>query len=177
MSDSSVPSTITFGGLSLHPVRYAEQSDEGITINLQATLTNDETLTLRGLPSKAGGGYFPVTVDGREPLSMRMGRGWWQRRGSDVEHNITLVSEDYDARAESPAWMGGDPQVENLMRMVAQLRRELDALLDAVGDDGLTAGSVPGIRNAGAAAWPADSDIFCEVSDLDGHWLGDEDNG
>jgi hypothetical protein len=175
MSSSSVPSAITFGGLSLHLIRYAERSDEGITINFQATLTNDEMATLHGLPSKADEGYFLVTVDDREPLSMRLGRGWWERRESGVEHNITLVSEEYDARAESPAWMGGDPQVENLMRMVAQLRRELDALLGAVAGGGLTAGSVPGIREAGAAAWPADSDIFREVSDLDGYWLGDED--
>jgi hypothetical protein len=177
MFDPSIPSAITLADLELRPFRYAERrNEEGLAINFQATLTDEETATLRQFPRGHGSNYFPVVVAGREPLRMRLGGIWWQRRDAGVDHDITLVSDEYDAHAKpAPFVLGGEPHVGHLMRMVATLRRELDALLDAAATGLLSAETVASIREAGAAAWPADEYAFKEVDDLSAYWLGDED--
>lgn len=177
MSEPTVPDVITFAGLELRLIRYAERQDEdGLAINFQATLTDEETATFRGLPRGRGSDYFPVVVAGREPLRMRLGGVWWQRRDAGVDHDITLVSDEYDAHAKpAPLMLGGEPHVGHLMRMVATLRREMDALLDAAARGSLSAETVASIRRSGAAAWPADGYVFNEVDDLSAYWLGDED--
>jgi hypothetical protein len=177
MSDPSIPSVIAFADLELRPFRYAERRDEdGLAINFQATLTDEQTATLRRLPRGRGSNYFPVEVAGREPLQMRLGGVWWQSRDAGVDHDITLVSDEYDAHAKpTPLMLGGEPHVGHLMRMVAALRREMDALLDAAATGSLSAETVASIREAGKAAWPADEYAFKEVDDLSAYWLGDED--
>jgi hypothetical protein len=177
MSAPSAPDVIAFAGLELRLVRYAERQDEdGLAINFQATLTDEETATFRGLPRGQGSDYFPVVVAGREPLRMRLGGVWWQRRDAGVDHDITLVSDEYDAHAKlAPLMIGGEPHVGHLMRMVATLRREMDALLDAAATGSLSAETVASIRRSGATSWPADGYVFNEVDDLSAYWLGDED--
>jgi hypothetical protein len=177
MSAPAVPDVITFAGLDLRPIRYAERQDEdGLAINFQATLTDEETTALRGLPRGRGSDYFPVVVAGREPLRMRLGGIWWQCRDAGVDHDITLVSDEYDAHAKPmPPMLGGEPHVGHLMRMVATLRREMDGLLNAAATGTLSAETVASIRRSGATAWPADGYVFNEVDDISAYWLGYED--
>jgi hypothetical protein len=166
---------VTFAGLTLEPFRYAERPDEeGLAIDLQATLTEAQTTALRELQAKPRE-YFEVVRAAAEPVRMRLGRVIWHEHDGGVDHGITLVSEEYDANAK-PWITAHDPEVWRLMEAVASLRRGMNMMVDAIeSGEPLDAALVAKMRTASGEAAGADLWIFREVEDVKDHWLRDED--
>lgn len=167
MSDEKVvPTAIDFEGLLLRPTRYADRSDEdGKAINFQATLTPTETEKLRAL-QLARGLFWPVSIDGSAALTMRLGAVYWQRRDDgNIDHDITLVSDDWDAKSAPFLFLGGEPQVGRLMRAVANLSAQVEVLRDAA--DPRIAELA---RRTGTEAERTGLYVFNEVEDLSRLW-------
>jgi hypothetical protein len=175
MSKDSDP--ITFAGVTLTPFRYAERRDEdGLSIDLQATLTQQETDALRKLLAQPRE-YFDVQrADSDEPVRMRLGRVvWHQDAGAEtVEHQITLVSEEFDANS-TPFPMAHDPEVRRLMETVASLRGGMHVLLEAMkAGEPMDADLAASVRAASQASAADDLWLFHEVDDIAVHWFHDD---
>ena len=160
---------VEFGGLALRPRDYREQTEDGaLIVSFVATLTADETATLRTLQVERE--YWPVVRRGvsDEPVRMRLGTGLWQRRDDGgTEHQVTLVEDVWDANIESLAHIG-EPQSGNLIRVVSSLCGQFDELLRILEDrELLDAQGVQTIRQAGSEATGTRGHVFLEVEDLE----------
>jgi hypothetical protein len=129
--------SVEFEGLTLRPTRYEEHDWDGtIAITLEATHMADEAELLRGLEAARhdeSGRYWPVIRHGvsEEPRRMRLGRVLWQQNGDQIDHQITLVDEAYDARDNASSWVGmhGEPELGHVIDLASSLTGQLDALL------------------------------------------------
>ncbi len=181
MSDAEIttptPEAVEFADFSLRPSRYAESSDEGgLTIAFQATLTATETERLRALQADDGRAYRPVTrrgIDG-DPIEMRFGQILWQPlEDGSIDHQITLVSKQYDDnQADAPfVGLGGEPEQRHLIKMVSRLSAQIDALLDGIESGAVTPDLARKLRDAGDRGEQSRKFIFYEVDDLAHWWL------
>jgi len=98
----------------------------------------------------------------------------WHRHDAGIDHGITLVSEEYDAKNKSFPSLH-EPEVRALMEAVAALRAGMETLLDTIASGAnLDAGAVVRIRSAGHKAASSDLYRFREVDDIAEHWFHDD---
>ena len=175
-SEQIMAETVEFEGLVLTPTRYEERENEDATIcaAFRATLTKDETDTLRSLasPSANDRRYFIVVRRGvsDDPRSMRLGRVLWQQHDDGtIGNDITLVDEAFDASDDSNAMLvlGGEPMVSNLVRQVSSLLVQFETLIAELESAGVVAPeALERIRASAETLAPDRRHIFFEVADL-----------
>jgi hypothetical protein len=174
----TMPDTIEFAGLTLAPHRFAtREEDGGIIIDLQATLTEQDTEAIRGLQREPRD-YFDVLRAGEsKPLEMRLGRVLWQPADNGLsDHQITLVSKAVDANTEKPWVAWHEPEVGVLMEAVLSLRAGMHLLMEAMkSGEPLDAALVERIREAGPKAASEEIWRFHETGDVTIYWTGDDD--
>ena len=170
--------SVEFEGLIVTPSagHYEERVNEdgSIMISFQATLTPEETESLRSLvPGRRSEvRYWPVIRHGvsDEPRNMRLGRVLWQQLDNgNIDNSITLVDEAFDSSEASNAVLGlaGEPQVGNLIHQVSALLVQFEALLNGLEAAGTVAPeAVERVRSSVDSLVAGRRHIFFEVSDL-----------
>jgi len=98
---------------------------------------------------------------------MRLGLCLWQaREDGAIDHHIVLVDEAHNSRPHPELFLGGEPQVTNLITELSALYLQFEALLvELQGLGTLPRKALERIR-AAAQDYAAHEYVFFEVGDL-----------
>ncbi|MGW1412551.1 hypothetical protein [Streptomyces sp. NPDC002403] len=170
-------SAVEVEGLTLVPIQYNEDVDEGILlVSLVTDVSGEKGERLEELIAAQEDRYFNVVRRGvsESPVRMRFGRCLWQRGEGDTRrHNLTLVADE--GQPDQPLGFGliNQPQLSRTTEKAIAHTKALDLLVEQLRSQGVLTDEAA--NNIKAAALPHDLTIregreFCRTSKIDQYW-------
>ena len=151
-------SALEIEGLSLFPIRYKEQVDEGhVTVTLVSEVAGEDNERLENLLGEPDA-FHDVTRRGISdtPLRMRFGRCVWQRSADGTRrHHLELIADEgKPAPAPSPLAPVDRPRLDRTVERVVAHTDALAELLEELHLRGVLSESALATINAAATPRP-----------------------
>lgn len=158
---------LVLGEITVRPYAYEESfSDDTLTVEAKALLTEDQRAELRALLKEAD--YFPVVRYGinDEPMEMRFGPTYWSEHDEGIKHELLLFEKKADEAS---------PRLASVFRWMIPMRHQVaenaetaELLLSALVNKGvLTEEEVEKIRADTAERRWNSQYKFYQVEDVD----------
>lgn len=125
---------ITVGGREISTVSWDEQVDEQDaelpdSFTGEFLLQDDEMTQFLDIGEDSGG-YFDLTLEGRDPIRVRWGRVVWQREAESTRRVLgTLVAESQDGPDLGPPGPG-EPRLGNTSEVALRAQEGIAAVID-----------------------------------------------